>query len=313
MRREILIGAIIVFAVLFVALIAHAEDAALSEGDESSETIKNEIRIMEGSYLGAQIRFLQLERAIKVRVYMANIVIDVLKANGKDTATLEGIVEELNALADEADVWSERAKNETNKTIMIEAYYDIRHDAYELMKEFRENVRTNGNLTSEEKAILVERFKTAKDQSQEIKDQIQEMKKEIMAENIRELYLSFGEEGDEIAEKIKSGELTMGQAIAQLQEKYRAKNAVERENIRAKIQNDIESQLSASADVIAQIKTAQVARASARMEQRAAILEAKANARAAGIVARNAAILRARVAAMEQRARIANSQMGAVQ
>ena len=116
-------------ALLFVLLTVFlgsvlADDNATGSTDDMT---RNETAIM-GSTHGAEIRLLQLERRILIHNAVAQKVIDLIKAKGNDTTSLEALLQQSVALAVEVKN-SPRAPSQD----AVKSFIDYKQDANDII------------------------------------------------------------------------------------------------------------------------------------------------------------------------------------
>mgnify|MGYP000192954539 CR=1 FL=1 len=123
---------IMIVLVLMASLtpLALADEAGESEVEIDAETY-NEVEAMEYPY-GAEIRLLQLEKAVTKNIVKGEEIVSVLKESGYNTTELETILAELELLLEEVQ------SADANSTNATQEFVDLKHDAIELTKEFRD-------------------------------------------------------------------------------------------------------------------------------------------------------------------------------
>ena len=103
---------------------------------------EHDLMIM-GSGLGAQIRLLQLEKALLTNLLEGAMVVQVLKGVNISTASLEAILDDMHTVLVEV-----RAVNASaNDT--VQQFIELKNESRELTKEFRETLHavvTNGTI-----------------------------------------------------------------------------------------------------------------------------------------------------------------------
>lgn len=115
---------------------AVADDAEDTEQDdvEIDEETQDEIEIMPYPH-GAQIRLLQLEKAITKNIARGTEIIAALQELDVNTTDLEAILAELELVKEEVQA------ADPNATDAVQVFIDLKADAIELSKEFRDTVR----------------------------------------------------------------------------------------------------------------------------------------------------------------------------
>ena len=180
------------------------------EGNESEidGVTKEETEIMN-DLLGAEIRLLQLEKAITKNLFKGERAVEVLKALEYDTSKLEAILAEMRLLLEEVQAADPSSDDS------VQVFVDLKSDARKLTKEFRETVK---ELLSDVK------YKELKEQIQEmVCEQVQSLSKKIQnrvkqfnRNQIHRLYIFIGEEGETLAEQYENGDATLEQVKSQI-------------------------------------------------------------------------------------------------
>ena len=206
------------------------------EDDDSNET-EDEIEVMEHTR-GAEMRLLQLEKAIKRRVLWGNAVIDRLQEKNINTTELEGIISDLDGLTDdveaEIDALGTKSKNET-----VRGFIRIKMEAKNLTKEFRQTARPLLNA-SDNSALRVKFSELDRDELDELKNRIRERHREFNSERLGDLIDKLGIDGDEIVQKYENGEITLDEALKMVKEEFKGEVEEERERIRERLMNGSE-------------------------------------------------------------------------
>ena len=109
------------------------EDEAPEQEDIDSETEK-EIKIMDDS-LGAEIRLLQLQKALLKNIFKANMSIEVLKVLGFDTTALEDLLIKMK------DVLYNVTIADTSSSESVEIFVELKNQSKNLTTKFRETLR----------------------------------------------------------------------------------------------------------------------------------------------------------------------------
>src|SRR3989339_1700168 len=156
--------------VLSIVPIALAEDDTTDQTDAETEMEEDdttdqtdEETEMEAEAMstipGAEVRLLQLEKAIALNIERGKEVITEVE----NSTELESILSEMEALLTEVQNADPAAED------AVQTFVDLKHDARDLVKDFRENAR---ELIKEEKAAqLRERIRSM--EHKELKEKIQ--------------------------------------------------------------------------------------------------------------------------------------------
>lgn len=230
-----------VFAVVFMMLIAVIPAAIAHENeteleieveneteleveDQGHETeIENEIEIEDETLElgnrtiievesmshkhGAQVRLLQLQKAIERNILLGNATIEAIRqANSTANLTeLESIIAEMEALK----IQVSQVNPDGNSSEAAKRFVELKHDAIELTKQFR----TKARMILKENADRI-RLKIkvrVGDEIRELDEQIRKEKREFNAERLNGILSKMKARNKELEEKILSGNATIGE------------------------------------------------------------------------------------------------------
>src|SRR3989338_6388134 len=178
---------------------------------------------------GAQLRILQLQRQLLIHILRANVVIDSLKEMGKNTSELESIVAELEILKEESKIIPD------NREEAVQKFVDIKKEARDLIKEFRESVR---ELTTEnERSEIRVKFSSIREDEEliSLNEQIREAIKELHKKRVENVLDSLNVEDEELLAKIQSGEIT----VEELREKLRTHYSTLPEETKIRVRDNL--------------------------------------------------------------------------
>ena len=176
-----------------------------SEIDDDTE---EEIEIMNNT-LGAEIRLLQLEKAITKNLLKGERAVAVLKAMEYNTTELDAILEEMRLLLEEVQAANASANDS------VQQFVDLKSDAKKLTTEFREAIK---ELLSDEK------IRELKEQIREIvgealqnySKKIQNRIKQFNRNQIHRLYGIIGVTNESLADAYQDGNITMEETKSQI-------------------------------------------------------------------------------------------------
>ncbi len=183
------------------------EDPDGNESDIDDDT-EEEIEIMNTT-LGAEIRLLQLEKAITKNLLKGERAVTVLQVLEYNTTELETILDEMRLLLEEVQAANASANDSVQK------FVDLKSDAKKLTKEFRETIK---ELLSDAK------IKELKEQIREIvgeelqnySKKIQNRIKQFNRNQIHRLYGIIGVTNELLADAYQDGNITMEEAKSQI-------------------------------------------------------------------------------------------------
>lgn len=179
------------------------------------DSTNREIAIMDNGR-GAEIRLLQLEKAIVRRIAIGELVVAAFDSIGQDTTELSTILDSLEEL---------RIKvSETDPTAedRVEQFVSLKAEAIELIKSFKDIAHTMKDSLSEEQ---LEELRTAfKEINEDRKPELETIKAKIRerirfhnAEKVKEF---LGEDAKDLAQRIQNGEITKDQIRAELRNSF---------------------------------------------------------------------------------------------
>ena len=183
----------------------------LTLADEAEDTQQDEVKIMNDQ-LGAQIRLLQLEKAITKNILKGEEVVSVLKESEYDSTELEAILAELELLKGEVQ------SADSNSTNATQIFVDLKSDAVELTKDFREALKE----LLDEKTIeeLRERVREMVcEQVQNLSQQIQNRTRQFNRNQLHKIYEIIEETDSFLIDEYQNGNVTREQVKQQVSKK----------------------------------------------------------------------------------------------
>ncbi len=232
---------IIMVLVLMVSIssLALADEAEENPQDnETEDPVDNEteeqIEIMNNS-LGAEIRLLQLEKAITKNLLKGEMAVDVLKTLEYNTSYLEAILAEMRLVLEEVQAADPQANNS------VEVFVGLKNDGKNLTKQFRETIK---DLLDDVKyKEIKEQIKnTPSDDLQNYSKQIRNRIKQFNRNKIHRLYGIIGEGNNSLVNEYMNGTCNLTQVKLQLNKMVNTKMKEKRNEIfsalkKEKIQN----------------------------------------------------------------------------
>ncbi|MCK5261170.1 MAG: hypothetical protein KAJ44_03240 [Thermoplasmatales archaeon] len=205
------------------------------EGNLDNET-EEEIEIMNNS-LGAEIRLLQLEKAILKNLIKGERAIEVLKAMEFNTSDLESILAEMRLLLEEIN-GTDPGSNDS-----VRVFVELKIEARNLTKQFRETVK---ELLDDEKIKeLKERIREmVGDELQNYSKKIRNRIRQFNRNQLHRLYGIIGESNNSMIDEYENGNISLEQIKSQIckmvnqmtkEKKYQIFSEVKEDNIRKKI------------------------------------------------------------------------------
>jgi hypothetical protein len=196
--------AILALAAFPLVAMAQADDAAVDASATIDAETETEVLDMN-SGVGAQMRLYQLERALQHAVIAGNLFIERADARGANTTALVDIVAELEVMIKQ--VQDAEASAAENPEGAVEVFVTIKHDAKELIKEFREIAKDI--VQPGDREALRDARDDADDSSlEDLRERIENARKEHRADQTERALRNAGIIDEELIAKIRAGEIT---------------------------------------------------------------------------------------------------------
>jgi hypothetical protein len=204
--------------------------------DIDIDNTTKEIEIMNNT-LGAEIRLLQLEKALIKNLLKGEMAVDVLKGLDYNTTDLEAILSEMKNLLDDV-----KAVN-TSSNDSVYLFVEYKHKAINLTKQFRETIKEL--LNGENLKEIRERIKEM--MSEELENcskMIRNKIKQFNRNQLHKLYGIIGEANNTFVEEYLNGNISLAQLKIQIgktinqmnkERKYEIFSEIKGENIKKKI------------------------------------------------------------------------------
>lgn len=238
-RYSLLIVLVLLISISSIVLADEAEEDP-QEGDTVNETEK-EIEAMNNS-LGAEIRLLQLEKALLKNILKGEMTVQVLIGLGfntteNNTIELESILAEMKVVLEEIRV----ANTSSNESVQI--FVSLKNESKNLTTQFRETIRELLNDTSLRE--VRERIKEMV--SNELDNYGKRIRNLIRQFNVNQLYRLYGIVGEANSSFVNdyfNGTLPLNETKLQLckiinemtkEKKYEIFSEIKGENIRRQI------------------------------------------------------------------------------
>ncbi len=217
------------------------EEPDSNETEEPDEDYLNneteeEIEIMNNS-LGAEIRLLQLEKAILKNLLKGERAVEVLKSMEFNTSILESILVEMRILLDEVN------DTDPSSNDSVQVFVHLKFEARNLTKQFRLTIK---ELLNDEKIKeLKERIREMVGKELEnVSKRIRNRIKQFNRNQLHRLYGIIGETNSSLIEEYENGNISLIQLKSQIskmvnqmtkEKKYQIFSEVKENNIRKKI------------------------------------------------------------------------------
>jgi len=255
-----------VVVLLLVLLVTASFGFAFAEEANVDSTTEAEVVVMNNNY-GAKMRVLQLQYEIGRRVMWMEQVIEYLEEKGEDVAELQGIVEELKLLADEAGNYEVKDLEGA-----VEKFIAIKNDARDLILEFREKARAM--LTEEDRNTLRLRFSEAnKAELDQLREQIREQRRMYNTEKTRAVLQAMNVEDEALVQQVENGELTAAQVKERLRVHYANADEADKNQLREQLRTAVNARTDVIKSNVQAYAQNAATNAAARMQERAARLQ----------------------------------------
>ena len=212
MRKILSIVMVLLLAasVVPLALADEAGDIQQDEVEIDAET-QDEVEIMNYQF-GAEVRLLQLEKSITKNILKGEEVVSVLKGAEYNTTELEAILSELELLKEEVQ------SADPNSTDAVQIFVDLKSDAIELTKDFRETLKDLLDEGTVEE--LRERVREMVcEQVQNLSQQIRNRIRQFNRNQLHRIYGIIGETNSSLINEYQNGNVTKEQVKQQISKK----------------------------------------------------------------------------------------------
>ncbi len=231
------ISTLLIMLMIFISIssLAIADEADENEEDIDDET-EQEIEIMNNS-LGAEIRLLQLQKAIIKNILKGEMAVDVLKGLDYNTSALELILSEMRDLLEEVK------KVNTSSNDSVQLFVEYKSEAKNFTAQFKETIKEI--LTDEKLNEIRQRIREIVNQELEnYSKMIRNKIKQFNRNQLYKLYGIIGIESSTYAEEYLNGTVNLSEVKIQIsktinqmnrERKFEIFSELKKENIKKKI------------------------------------------------------------------------------
>ena len=231
----LLIMLMILISISSLSVADESEDNETDDVDTDNNTVE-EIKIMNNS-LGAEIRLLQLQKAIVKNLLKGEMAVEVLKGLDYNTTTLEAILSEMKNLSEEIKA----ANTSSNDSVQI--FVEFKSQAINLTTQFRETIKEL--LDGEKLREIRERIREMV--SEELKNYSKMIRNKIKQFNRNQLYKLYGiigEANNSFVEEYLNGNVSLAEVKLQIsktinqmnrERKFEIFSEIKKGNIKKKI------------------------------------------------------------------------------
>lgn len=252
-----------VFLVLAVPFVLADEQAINETGDVDQET-EDEIESMD-TQNGAEMRLLELQKAIDRNIVHANEVIAVIKEKNNDsaniTAELESLVTEMQTLLTDVKALDPAANDS------VRQFVDAKADAIDLIQSFREKAKVY--LTDADKdKIRTEAQEQVKERLQNISAQIKAAKINLNAERFVKIFAALNITDTSIIDQYKAGTVDANDVMAKVRESLKTMTVAERKAAQSALKEQELNRVAYGKTIQEKVKENFQERKEQRLEQR---------------------------------------------
>ena len=183
---------------------------------EVTEEDQEEVDDFEISH-GANMRLLQLERAIARNILIGTEVIKVIEKNHpeEDVSDMNVILAEMETLLEE--VRGMELEGEARE--LAEQFLAIKKESINLSREFK--ALALDILTPEDRAEIGRAIAGIHDEFSELQERIRNARRELNAQRLRNMLWRMGSDNPQLVERIRKGELDKEQIKEQVRSNFR--------------------------------------------------------------------------------------------
>ncbi len=233
---------------------------------------EHEVEIMQGTRPGAQIRVLQLERSIEIKVLEAQAVLNYIQNKTSNyTSNLQDIINKLQNLKNEAGNVSI-----TNRTYAAGQFVSIKSQAAILVREFRGNASVYLN-ENDRKSLQAQFNQIERNSFQDTRKQIEDLQKELWREQIQKVLNRFGRNDSELLDRLNQSNITTEEIRSRLQEDFSNLSSQQRENAQIKLREDAIQLQQQKLDALKQVEKEREQQINRSLNQLRSIQEREAN------------------------------------
>lgn len=230
-------------AMLMTVLVLVAPLSTSQEEVELTAEDEQELSSMDTPY-GAQVRLLQLERAIQRNILAGAAAVDAIKND-----TPEANVTNLNSILDLMEVLLVEVNDEYktihsasnssfNSSYVAQQFVALKSGARNLSKRFRDSAR--GLLTDARKQRALERLREYENYNMTaLNESINTAKNLHNSKKVQSLLDKMGIDDDLLVENVRTGSITIKEARQLLKEHFKSLNAMQKKQAALKIMEDM--------------------------------------------------------------------------
>ncbi len=198
--------------IISLGVLAYAEDEPVNTTNTINNNTEDPLLLTPE---GAILRVEQLKARIDAQIAGAEAVIEKLKADGKDTTSLEEIVDQFRELENELDQSSDLPPED-----LAVVFIEVRDTARNLTREFRSEA--HALITPEEVSQLkVEVRERVRERYLQHQRNLEELKRRVITEKALRLMHQLNIDNKTVIEKLERGEINISQVRNMIAERLR--------------------------------------------------------------------------------------------
>jgi len=208
--KKILAILIMLMMLISISSLVLADEAGEDhEEDDDNQDIDNETQIeteIMNNTIGAEIRLLQLQKAIYKNLLKGEMAVNVLKGLDFNTTSLEAILDEMNVLLEEVKA----ADTTSNESVQI--FVELKIQAKNLTTQFRETIKELvDDVNLSEIREQIREMAMANEQFQNLSKNIQNRIKQFNSNQLYRMYGIIGEANNSFVNDYLNGNITIDQ------------------------------------------------------------------------------------------------------
>lgn len=236
-----------------------------AEAGEIGNATQEDIKIMT-DVKGVEVRLTQLQERIEKNIAHGEEIIAEVSSEGKDTAGLQSILEQLKSLKDKV------AALETTGTVseVTAQFVALKKEAITLTNKFKTEARKL--VKADKVAALKERMKKKEaEKLADINAKVLEAKRKYNAEVFASIAASMGQILTETAARVQSGDITVKDAKAAIKKEFAKLPEQKKAQAKLKLKEKVSKEKVKRIEISQELKTKGLEKALEKVEARARI------------------------------------------
>ena len=219
MKRIVFILMICLFVTIAPLCIAQEEEAIDDDTLEEAELIAESTK-------GAQVRVMQLTRAVARAHVAGEKIVEEISGNGGDVTQLQGILNQIKGVKDELEAVDYESDD------VAGLYVSIKTQMKEMTKEFR--AESSPQLTAENRQAVQNALQNNAELTQ-LQEQVRSQIRNVNAERVQNMLSAMGASDSGLMSKVQSGTATKAEVKTKLMEHYQGLSEQAKQQARERI------------------------------------------------------------------------------